>query len=119
MKKGFTLVELIAIIIIFAIISALAFASFTKMMKNTKTDELENYKEQLINSTTIYVEMNLSSFPELNVAGGTVIVTANELIDEGYISSDIKEPETCSIAATSIKISKEADNTISYNVVCG
>lgn len=117
-NKGFTLVELIGIIIIFALISVLAFTSFTKMMKNTKTNELESYKEQLINSATMYIEMNLDSFPELNEIGGNIIVTAIMLSNEDYVSNDIKAPDECPFDKTSIKILKEEDNTLSYSVIC-
>lgn len=117
-NKGFTLVELIGIIIIFSIISILAFTSFTKMMKDSKADEIEDFKESLINASTLYIEMHLDKFPELNEAGGTTVITAKTLSDEGYIKETIKTPSECTIKDTTIDVEKKEDNTISYTVNC-
>lgn len=117
-KKGFTLIELIGIIIIFSLISVLAFTSFTKMMKDTKSDELNEYKEKLITATTLYIEMHLNDFDELDVVGGTTTITAKKLSDEGYIKETIKTPGECPINETTIDVKKEEDNTISYTVNC-
>lgn len=117
-NEGFTLVELIGIIIIFSLISILAFTSFTKIMKDSKADEINEYKESLINASSLYVEMHLDRFEMLNEVGGTTIITAKTLSDEGYIQETIKTPSECTINETTIEVKKEEDNTISYNVVC-
>lgn len=117
-NKGFTLIELIGIIIVFSIISVLAFTSFTKMLKDKKTDEIEDYKQKLITATTLYVEMHLSDFPALDQAGGTVTISAKQLSDEGYLNSNMDSPDECSLNNATIKAVKESDNTITYIVNC-
>jgi len=117
-NKGFTLIELVGIIIIFSIISILAFTSFTKTLKEHKADELNEYKEKLITATTLYIEMHLDDFEELNAVGGTITITAKQLSDEGYVKETIKTPSECSINDTTIVVTKNEDKTISYEVKC-
>lgn len=117
-NKGFTLVELIAMIIILSVIMLLSFSSLTNALKRTKLKEIDNFKDKLITSTTLYVETHLSNYPTLETNGGTAEINVSELIDKGYVDSEIENPTTCAIANTYIEVKKQEDMTLSYEVKC-
>ena len=91
MKKGFTLVELLAIITILGIILLIGTSSMSKVIKEQK----ENlYKEQIssfIDSAKLWANDNTSSLPSY---GGNVKLLLGYLIDENYIKPNVKNPIT-------------------------
>ena len=58
MKKGFTLVELMAVIVIVAIISVIGYAGVTIVQKNIKTNLWEGKVEAIENGAVSYGEDN-------------------------------------------------------------
>lgn len=117
-QKGFTLIELIAMIVILAVIMILSFSSLTGTLKKTKLKEVEDFKDKLINAATIYVETNISEFSSLSSTGGIVEVEANTLIQKGYITNDIANPTYCSFSNIYIEVEKKSDKTLKYEYYC-
>ncbi len=117
-NKGFTLVELIAVIVIISVISIMSFASMTKTIKNSQIKEIEVFETNLKTAAQIYVETNLSDFPQLNNIGGSVQVTTLSLISKGYLDKDIDNPSDCSLKDSFVLAKKQPDNTIEYTVSC-
>ncbi len=58
MKKGFTLIELIAVIAIVAVISVIAGVSYSKISNEHKAQACENLKKRLMTATIDYVQDN-------------------------------------------------------------
>jgi len=54
-KRGFTLVELVACVVILGIIALLSFPPILNQIKKTKTDLSEATKEFIIAQTDLYV----------------------------------------------------------------
>jgi len=117
-NKGFTLVELIAVIVIISIISIMSFASMTKTIKNSQIKEIEVFETNLKTAAQIYIETNLSDFPQLDNVGGSIQVTTLSLISKGYLDKDIDNPSECSLKNSYVLAEKQANNTIEYTVSC-
>ena len=115
-NKGFTLVELIAIIIIIAIVSLLSFTSLTNMLKDSNDKELSTFEESVKTAAKVYVETNIADFPGLNTTG-TVKLTANTLVEKGYLKPNISNPSGYELTKVQVVITKEADKTLSYSIV--
>ena len=79
-KYGFTLVELLASIVILAIISALAVSSYGKVSINIKQKSFENLKAQIETKAEDYASDT-----------GSLITNVDELIKKGYIEADDEE----------------------------
>ena len=114
-NKGFTLVELIAIIIIIAIVSLLSFTSLTNMLKDSNDKELSTFEESVKTAAKVYVETNLSDFPGLNTTG-TVKLTANTLVEKGYLKPNISNPSGYELTKVQVIVTKESDKTLSYRI---
>ena len=61
-NKGFTLVEMLGIIVILLLISLFAFPSLNKMLKNESNMEEETFLKIIRNASEIYVETNYNQF---------------------------------------------------------
>ena len=63
---GFTLAELIGVVIILALIALLAFPPILNSIRKTKAELSDASKEILYNATDLYISKNLNDFPKTN-----------------------------------------------------
>lgn len=93
MKKGFTLVELLAVIMLLGIISLIAIPSIGKILGRSRQRALEGVKEELIKATKSYTADNLDLLP-LN-DGEYICVNVDTIRNSSYITNDeIIDPTT-------------------------
>lgn len=89
MKKGFTLVEMIAVILIMALISITVLPSILNQVSN-KTEEISEASEQVIFAAlSNYLNNKKITYPKN--AGNTYCITLNELVQNGELTSPIKD----------------------------
>ncbi len=86
MKKGFTLVELLAVIVILAIILAIAIPGIGTIIEKSKVSSYNSQMDLIKRATSLYV----SQYGD----GSTTSVRLDQLISKGLISSNIKNPIT-------------------------
>lgn len=90
-KKGFTMVELLAIMVILVIISAVAVPSVINITK--KTENNDQLYDTIYMAAETYVYNNYDDFSSLNSIGGTAQVSVIDLINNNYLKNSIKNPE--------------------------
>ena len=93
MKKGFTLIELMLVIIIVGVISAGAIISFTNIDKETSQIELEDKYKEIQRSATLYIDLN-DSWLDQFVNRREMYVKLNELKTTNYINQNLTNPVT-------------------------
>lgn len=116
-KKGFTLIELIAVITLFSIISLLVFGALTGSIRSASVKEMEVYKDNVSRAAQVYVETNLENYT-LDSPGKYIVLKGAKIIEAGYLDKSIKNPSSCSIEEVNIRIYMESDYTLSYAVYC-
>ena len=116
-KKGFTLIELIAVITLFSIISLLVFGALTGSIRSASVKEMEVYKDNVSRAAQVYVETNLENYT-LDSPGKYIVLKGAKIIEAGYLDKSIKNPSSCSIEEVNIRIYMENDYTLSYAVYC-
>ena len=121
MKKGFTLVELIAVLVILALISLITIPTVNNSLKKYKNslfdDSIKNIEQaaknwgadnigKLPNSTsseTIMIYPNIDTEEEYS----TLQIRLKDLQENGYIDSEIKNPKKnanfCNCAVITVK----------------
>lgn len=90
-KKGFTLVELLAVIVILAALALVASTSVTKIMKDSKEDLYNTQILALKSTVESWGANNLDKLPEVDTCA---YLTLKDLKDDGIINSSIKNPKT-------------------------
>ena len=100
-KKGFTLVELLAVIIILSLLALLTSTAVTKLVKDAK-DDLSSTQIELIKSAAqTWGADNLTGLPK---AGKCSYLTVGNLKDYGLIDSNIKNFNTNTPIRDDLKI---------------
>ncbi|MBP3635113.1 MAG: prepilin-type N-terminal cleavage/methylation domain-containing protein [Bacilli bacterium] len=113
MKKGYTLIEILAVIAILAVIGAIAYPKIADLIDMSKINAYSAARKNIIESAKLKYLADVNS----NVVTEYKVV---DLIDEGYISKDTKNPLTNDEYSdqTKVVITKENGN-IKYDYVDG
>ena len=115
MKKGFTLTELIGVVIILALIALLAFPPILNAIRSTKGKISDASKEILYNAVGLYVSDNSNTL--VRVEGNTYCVTINDLIKGEYLPTKVYDSVTGEeIPTDNIIEIKVENNQYKYNM---
>lgn len=90
-KNGFTLVELLAVVIIIAIVITLLFPSVTDILNKSKNTVRDTQINRILDAAYDYTLKNTNYLPEY---GDTNYITLNDLKKHNLIDSDIREATT-------------------------
>lgn len=93
-KNGFTLIELIGIIVILGVLVAIGVPSLLKTLNNNKNKEYETFEKNLFLATESYIQKHQDSFSNLNSENGSAMVSINTLVDNGLIKRSLINPKT-------------------------
>ncbi len=129
MKKGYTLVELLAVLVILGIILSIVSLNVLKIFNDRKQRDYdnivmlieENTKVLLNTDTKISVEVN-DKLQEIENSGSEVIscnLSYNELVKSGLMDADTKNPITGKVinSKSYIKITLTEDYDYNYEFV--
>lgn len=91
MKKGFTLIEIMAVILIISTVCLTSVIMFDKSLENAKKSNLETMLTEIDLAADVYLSENESEM--INVNNGEVICTKLYLLqNEGLIENNLKDP---------------------------
>lgn len=91
MKKGFTLVELLAVVTIMGVILLISVPNITKQLKKTNSNRYSEFVEDLFLATESYlVEHNNS----IDLSNGEKSISVEKLVKSGYFKSTTINPKT-------------------------
>lgn len=91
--KGFTLIELTAIIVVLAAIFLVSFPSLLNTAKSDEDKKYDDMVEDLCLAGESYIYANIEYLGELTV-GESLEINIETLINYGNIDNDLKNPET-------------------------
>ena len=93
-NKGFTLIELIATIGIMILVGLVIVNNMTGILSKQHDEEYESFKKELEDGACIYVETKLDREARDNCKKNGCTISVDDLIQEGYIDDDLKDPST-------------------------
>lgn len=114
-KRGFTLVEMLGIVVVLGIIATIAIPVIQGSINSNREKMLNVVKKQLIDVSKDWSAKNVSSLPEEN--GESVSVTLKDLKESGLLRIDVGNPKTSKVLSNEsfITITKR-DNNFVYEV---
>ena len=86
-NKGFSMVELLAVIVILGVISTIGIVSIIKMVDNSKKNYYINQEKQIVLAAQSYVNDNRHLLPK--TVGSITVITLKELREKNYIKEEI------------------------------
>ena len=92
MKKGFTLVELLAVIIILGLLTIIAIPSIIGILNNEKENISDSMKNIIINASSLYIEDNSGVYPKVN--NNVYCIKLESLVNDNRLSNPLKDPVT-------------------------
>lgn len=90
MKKGFTLVELLATITILGIIALLLVPTVTETLASFRQDSSESQKKTIVSAAKLWASDHRIDLP--STEGDSVCVKVSQL-KQGYLEEDLKDPD--------------------------
>ena len=119
-KKGFSLVELLAVVAILGIIAVIGISATTMLTDKAKSSEMDSHKNAVTMSAQSYLQKNKNLVPK--VVGETKKIKVSELRDANYLTEDIKNSKGQSCMENSYvrvyKLSKTEYTYVTY-LYCG
>ena len=82
--KGFTLVELLGIIMILGVVALICFPKVNSMIKQSKQDAYDAQVKNIVDSARSWAVDNNSRLPQIN-SSSELRISVLDLINEGYI----------------------------------
>ena len=117
-NKGFTLVELLGVIVVLAIIGGIATLAITNYIGDSKEKVYRNYVATLKTTVEDYLIDDFAKNGNLlpNV-GGSRTFTLNDLIHAKVIE-ELKDPNggTCNQTTTIVTVKRDVDTDINFNL---
>jgi prepilin-type N-terminal cleavage/methylation domain-containing protein len=119
-NKGFTLIELIGVIIIIGLIAIVAVPSFTEQVNKSALTTFiayENSMEDAAKNAVLDCIGNNSSKCSLPGKGDTLNISLDELIEEGFID-EFKSPKggSCDLKNSYVKVTNRGNLNYKFNV---
>jgi len=113
-KKGFTLAELMAVIVIIAIIAVIATTTVDRSIKNSRYDTCQAQEKNIIEGAKMWSTDNASKLP---IAGQSVTVSLTALQNGNYIEDGLKSPMTNGVYSSGSSVVISSSNGTSYEYV--
>jgi len=106
-RNGFTLVELMGIMVILTLIVLIAVPAITGMLRGQRRDRLEQYKEQICDAAITHINLARNNeevedadrnlyhriITGTNPSDRTPEIEVNFLVENGYLAGSTRHPE--------------------------
>lgn len=109
-KRGFTLAEIIGVVVVLGLIALLAFPPMLKMIKNSENKVSEANKTLIYTASSQYTAKYMNDFPKTK--GNVYCITIEDLVKEEFLLSTIVNEEIN--LDTKIKITISSDLKYDY-----
>ena len=114
-NKGFTLLEVIGVVVILSLILIVSLPSLTRTLKRNEQKKYNAYLDNIVLASENYFVRKVLKSESVD----SYTITLGDLIDEEYITEVVVNPanEKKLSRDTHINITKKVDNTYNYEVI--
>lgn len=88
-KKGFTLIELMGVIVILGVLGLIVFPAVLNQMKKTDTNLSEANRKIIYSAADDYINDHKDAFEAKIKNDEDIVLSISQLVSEGYLNSDI------------------------------
>lgn len=111
-NKGFTMIELLAIITILATILLISFPTLINMTRRDKERQYNDMVATLCKAGETFIYDNEEDYPELGTTGNIIYVDIDDLKNDDLIDKSEKNPKTKKQISGNIKYTVKSDKSL-------
>jgi prepilin-type N-terminal cleavage/methylation domain-containing protein len=119
MKKGFTLAELLAVIVILGILVVIIIPPVMQSVDQAATASYENLIATVEKMTQLYIREHKDEITGINIVGNTVTLTLQDLVNDGALKTPIMDSRNNKEIALDTPISIVVKPKSKYTVTLG
>ena len=108
MKKGFTLIEMLAVVILLGLLALIGTMSVTNILKDNREKAYQIQLDGIINSAKIWASKNMKLLP--NNDNESISLTLLDLKKAGLVVEDLTNPKTETLFPNDLAIAITKDN---------
>ena len=108
MKKGFTLIEMLAVVILLGLLALIGTMSVTSILKDNREKAYQIQLDGIINSAKIWASKNMKLLP--NNDKESISLTLLDLKKAGFVEEDLTNPKTETLFPNDLAIAITKDN---------
>jgi prepilin-type N-terminal cleavage/methylation domain-containing protein len=110
-KKGYTLVEIIAVLVIIALIATIVILNFDNSIEKTNTKKEQAFVNDLQKAACVYIDLiENATYKQSCYSSNLCTVSASQLILSGMISDDLIDPTTNTKIAPTLSVNVTWDS---------
>ena len=119
-KKGFSLVELLAVVVILGLLATIGIVATNSLIDRAKKDKMDSQKNTVTLSAQTYMQNNKNLVPK--IIGESSIIKVSDLRTSKYLTEDIKNDkgESC-MEKSYVRVYKLSNTEYTYTtfLYCG
>lgn len=117
-KKGFTLIEILGVIVIIGLILIVAIPTMSRMIHNNNNQEYDNYNKLVREAAELYASKVKDKIGSSKYVG-CAEVDLNTLINDGYVQEFNDTEVTCTTGDGKIKIrNNKGSIKVNFQLIC-
>lgn len=114
-KRGFTLIELIAVIGLLALLALASYPNITSQLKKSRQTNYNVFEQNIFLATETYINTYREQYVDFKNAGDVVRIELKELIESGYVKSTIVNPKTNEKISETDYVEVTINSDLTYN----
>ena len=118
MKRGFTLMELLAVVVILGLVAVFTVPSIINSLKNKADKEYQSFQKTIALATENYYQKNTSICDNLAI-DNPCYITVGDLFKEGLLKETLVNPKTNEsiVSSDKIEINKQEYGNLEYTFI--
>lgn len=93
-NKGFTLIEVVAVVAILVAIFLVSFPTITTLLNNEEETKYNTMVNTLCEAGETYIYLNMGEYSELSTIDSEIIISVNSLIEEELVDKNLINPKS-------------------------
>lgn len=118
-KKGFTLPEMLVVLVFICILLLITFPNISSLMKKTDENKIKAFENDLFLASEAYIQKNIDKCPDLQNTNGICEIKVSQLIASKFVRSNLIDPNTGEEISKSnyiVKITNDEDSGYSFEL---
>ena len=113
MNRGFTIIELVATVLVLALIFLVSFPILSNLSENSEQKKYDEMVDSLCLAGKTYININQGNYHGLTTIGTIITINISDLIEYGIVDADLVNPQdNSSVSTDSLTFTVQSDYSL-------